>query len=184
MGALLLTVVDAEDRVEVRFGCAQQLQAVLNNLLVGPFVRQDAAGLRLIQAYGPQHATLEAFLISDPVALLVDVQGFTGVFAEHPGRAPGFEQTARPRILVRTLVVAGFVASKDQPDNVVRTRCFERLAVRFGDHVVGRRDDQRKVVDGARVVARAAEGSDLGHGVLYSIQTRGERMTRTQRRAR
>ena len=73
-------------------------------------MRQDAAGLRFIQAHGPQHPALEAFLISEPVALLVDVQGFAGVFAEHAGGTPGFEQSARPRILVRTLVVTGFVA--------------------------------------------------------------------------
>ena len=101
---------------------------------------------------GPRHA----------IRLLVDVERRVGVLAERPIGAPAGKGPGRAPVAVVRLV-AGLFGGLVEPHHVGRMALQKACLFGGVDDVVGRRDDQREVGDGRRVVAQRSERTDVGH---------------------
>ena len=101
---------------------------------------------------GPRHA----------IRLLVDVERRVGVLAERPVGAPAGEGPGRAPVAVVGLV-AGLFGGHVEAHDVGRMARQQARLLGGVDDVVGRRDDQREVGDGRRVVAQRSERTDVGH---------------------
>ena len=84
------------------------------------------------------------------------------VLAERAVRAPAGEGPGRAPVAVVGLV-AGLFGGLVEPHDVGRMALEQARLLGRVDDVVGRRDDEREVGDGRRVVAQRSERTDVGH---------------------
>ena len=109
------------------------------------------------------------------VVLLVDVDRWVRVLAQHPVRSPRRRGSARRVGSDRPGRRPGRPLGRSSRTTLAGWRADRALVFRRLDHVVRRSHDRREVADVGRVEAQRAEGTDLGHGT-FRMATRRRRL--------
>jgi hypothetical protein len=76
---------------------------------------------------------------------------------------PVLEDVSRPGVPVAVRRIRGIVFPKLNPDYVIRASLITGPLFWRGNDVIGRTDDRRNIFYPLNVVAKTAEGLDIGH---------------------
>ena len=153
--------VEQEHRRQVRFGRAQQLQAIRLGPGEGPLVRpHDPLVVVRESQLTEEPDAFEALAVRSLVALAHDVVGGLFVPDEDATRAPGVQGLPDPAV-VRSRFV-GRISRQLEANRVVRIAIEEGAALVVRDHVVGR-DDHPRQVDPVGVIAEGAKWAGSSH---------------------
>ena len=127
--------VEAEHLRQVHVASARQLEPVQPRAGEGPLVGQHDALVEAAQPDATDEALARVLPAADGENLVVPVEGGSVVAAEDPILEPAAQ-------LAGSVPVLPFAISlrKIDADDVERALRLQLAAVRFGDHVVGRRD--------------------------------------------
>ncbi len=163
-------LVEPDHRRRVDSGRPQQAIPVLLGGGEGSLMRQHRGpGSKRLDPEPGEEPALDALDVrpGNAIGLLVHVHGGPRVLAQRSVRAPGGEGPGGSPVAL--IGVLAWLAIGQVETDAVAGMAGEQIAMELSaDHVIGRGDDQAQVAHRLGVVAEGAEGSDVGHEVLWA----------------
>ena len=96
-------------------------------------------------------------------AMLEDVESRHRLTEQNALFQPVLEDVSRPGVPVALRRIRGTVLPKLNPDYVIRASLIIGTLLWWGNNVIGRTDDRRNILYPLNVIAKTAEGLDIGH---------------------
>jgi hypothetical protein len=95
--------------------------------------------------------------------MLEDVESRHRLTEQNALFQPVPESVSRPGIPVTLRRIRGTVLPKLNPDYIIRASLIVGTLFLRGNDIIGRTDDRRNILYPLSVIAKAAEGFDIGH---------------------